>query len=105
MSGRKLIVISISCVASMHPKVYLPVCVYDAESGIQLPVPDSKCDCVCGFECSHRFASGDLLPGFLQILPDDTTYDQLSEYMPDPVNVIMSEPIPIDYIFGLESDQ
>ena len=46
VTGRRLLVTSMTCVASMRPQVYTPVCVYDAATGIQLPAPDSKCECV-----------------------------------------------------------
>ena len=94
-----------SCVVSMRSKVYLPVCVYDDNSHVLLPAPDSKCDCVCGEECSHRLAAGDLFHGFLQMLPETTTYEQFLEFMPDSVAIIMSEPIPIDHIFSYEADR
>ena len=31
------------CVASMRPKVYVPVCVYDEETGLQLPHASTLC--------------------------------------------------------------
>ena len=93
------------CVTSMRPKVYLPVCVFDDATHVQLPAPDSKCDCICGEECSHRFAADDLFHGFLQMLPDATTYEEILDYMSPSVAVIMSEPIPIDHIFSYESDR
>ena len=83
VTGHDVIAITCRCCASMRPKVYSCVCVFDAVTGVQLPAPDSKCDCVCGFECSHRFALGDLFVGFLQLLPTDTTYEQLCGYIPD----------------------
>ena len=104
VTGHDVIAITCRCCASMRPKVYSCVCVFDAVTGVQLPAPDSKCDCVCGFECSHRFALGDLFVGFLQLLPTDTTYEQLCGYVPDSLTVIMSEPVPLDYIFGFEGD-
>ena len=104
VTGHAVIALTCRCCDSMKAQVYCCVCVFDAVTALQLPASDSKCDCVCVFECSHRFALGDLLTGFLPLLPAETTYEQLVNYMSDSLAVIMSKPVPLDYIFGLEGD-
>ena len=56
VTGRAIVIASMSVVASMRPKTYLATCVYDAATGVQLPAPDSKCECVAQVrECLSHF--------------------------------------------------